>query len=151
MLVALPFELGQRQGGELRCSNRVDARADVAQLPRQILDQLSEGGPFVGRRRTALRLQLRESGARGAIGLRVTHRGVPGLGGALHVAVRDTGRRVDGGELARILLGFGLLGGRPLARRPELVQLRIQLLDPGAHLLGGAGRLAARDEIAASP
>src|SRR2546426_2417047 len=64
VLVALSFELGQRQGAELGSPNRVDAAADVVQLARQILDQLSKRRPLVSGRGAALGLHLRESGTR---------------------------------------------------------------------------------------
>ncbi len=78
----------------------------------------------------------------------MTDPGVPGLRRALHVGLGDAGRRIDGGELTRIVVRLGALGDRTLSRCPELLQLGVELLDPGADLLCRAGGLATCDEIA---
>ena len=93
-------------------------------------------------------LQLGQLRARGRVRLAVADAGVPGLGGALHVGLRDPGRGIDGRQPAGVFLGLGALGGGALSRRPKLLQLGVQLLDPGADLLGGPVGFATGDEIA---
>src|SRR5260370_5196047 len=107
--------------------------------------------PLVGGGGAPLRLQLGPPRTRRAIRLAVANAGVPGLGRTLHVSVVDAGRAINTGELPGILLGLGPLGDGALARRPKLLELGVELLDPGADLLRGSGRLAAGDEIAGGP
>jgi hypothetical protein len=58
MLVALPFELGQRQGGELCHGRWIHGPADIFQLPRQVVDQLAQRFAFVVGRAAPLTLEL---------------------------------------------------------------------------------------------